>query len=78
MSAFSTKQRILTEHESRGSLEAWCEQLLYHISNEDKFERYLEDLKTWCSVASGIPHRGFITDEQEVNGKRFSAEKKSH
>lgn len=77
MSAFSTKQRILTEHESRGSLEAWCEQLLYHISNEDKFERYLEDLKTWCSVASGIPHRGFITDEQEVNGKRFSAEKKA-
>ena len=77
MSAFCTKQRILTEQESRGSLEAWCEQLIYHISNEDRFERYVEDLKTWSSVASGTPHRGFTADTQDINGKKFSAEKKA-
>ena len=77
MSAFSTKQRVLTEQESRGSLEAWCEQLIYHISNEDKFERYLDDLKTWNSTTSGTPNRGFVADTQDVNGKRFSAEKKA-
>ena len=67
MTSFSTKQRILTKQESRGFLKALCEQLTY-ISNEDKFDHYLEDLKTWSSVASGTPHRGFTADTQG-NGK---------
>ena len=75
MSAFSTKQRVLTEQETRGSLEAWCEQLLYHISNENKFERYLDDLKTW--KANSTPNRGFTADTVEINGTKFTAEKKA-
>ena len=74
MSAFSTKQRVLTEQETRGSLEAWCEQLMYHISNEDKFERYLLDLNKWKSTATA--NRGFTADAVETNGSKMTAEKK--
>ena len=75
MSAFSTKQRVLTEQETRGSLEAWCEQLMYHISNEDKFERYLLDLNKWKSTATA--NRGFTADAVETNGSKMTAEKKA-
>ena len=73
MSAFSTKQRVLTETETRGSLEAWCEQLIYHIANENKFERYIDDLKSWKSSAT--PNRGFTADPQGENA--MSAAKKA-
>ena len=78
MSAFtSTKQRILNEQDKRGSLEAWCESLIFHISNDNRFERYLTDLKNWQPVSSGIDHRGFTSDADEVNGSKYTAEKKA-
>lgn len=73
-SAFSTKQRTLTDNETRISLNGWVETLYFHISNEPKFARFLTDLKTW-----GLPNvedRGFTSDANAVDGIKLTAANK--
>ena len=72
---FSTRQRILHEGETELSLNNWIESLLFHIANEPKFQRYNEDLDAWGAVTEN--NRGFIADENEVNGKKMTAQNKA-
>ena len=73
--AFSTRQRVLHEGETELSLNNWIESLLFHISNEPKFSRFLEDLDTWGAATEN--NRGFIADVVEVNGKKMTAQNKA-
>ena len=60
-SPFSTKQRVLTDNETRLSLNRWIESLYFHISNEQRFCRYIDDLNTWGGAE--VPNRGFLDDQ---------------
>ena len=61
MSLFGNmKQKILTESESRTTLNAWVESLQFLISNDPRFSRFIDDLKTW--KPSSVEYRGFTSD----------------
>ena len=59
-SPFSTKQKVLTDNETRQSLNRWIESLYFHISNEPRFCRFIDDLKEW--QGSNVVNRGFVND----------------
>lgn len=70
-SAFVSKQRILNETESRVSFNTWCESLMFHIAQDAKFSRFIDDLKTWESPT--VVNRGFHSDETDINGSKLTA-----
>ena len=71
--AFSTRQRVLHAGETELSLNNWIESLLFQISNEPKFSRFIEDLDAWGADTEN--NGGFIADVAEVNDKKMTAQK---
>ena len=75
-SPFSTKQKVLTDNETRQSLNNWIESLYFHISNEPKFCRFIDDLKEWSG--SNVVNRGFVNDENDPpTGLKMTAANKA-
>ena len=75
-SPFSTKQRILTDNETRLSLSRWIESLYFHISNETKYMRFIDDLSEW--EGSDVIYRGFENDEDDPpTGEKMTAARKA-
>ena len=75
-SPFSTKQRVLSDNETRLSLNRWIDSLYFHISNETKFMRFIEDLSEWSG--SEVLNRGFVNDEVDPpTGEKMTAAKKA-
>ena len=74
MSRLVPKQRQLTETETSTSFESWRESMLFHISLDSKFSRYLDDLKTWNTTVN----RGYNDDPESVTAdKKMTAVQKS-
>ena len=57
-SPFNTRQRVLHEGETRTSLNSWFDSLMFHISCEPRFAKFI-DIK-W--QPSSVPNRGFFDD----------------
>ena len=68
------KLRVLGESETRTTLSSWIETLIFLISNDNKFSRFMSDLKEWKSVT--LEHRGFKADVAEVDGSKMTAANK--
>ena len=62
------KQWCLTKVETVNSYENWRQNLLYTLSLDTNFTRFLEDDSTWGKKTKAAPFRGFTDDGQEVPG----------
>ena len=60
------KQWCLTKTETVNSYENWRQNLLYTLSLDPIFLRYLEDGATWGKKTRANPHRNFVDDDQNV------------
>ena len=70
------KQRSLNENESFASFEAWRESLVFHIVLDNKFARFIGDLKNWSAYK--IENRGFTDDGSDIAVEtRMTAQVKS-
>ena len=74
-SPFVSKQKVLQESENRVSYSSWEETLCYHISNEPKFSRFLNDLSNWEPTSTD--HRGFTDDADASHGIKMNAQTKA-
>ena len=61
------KQRILTENETVTTFENWKNTMLFQITLDPKFARFVdsEDLSTWSKVK--VLNRGFVNDKEGVD-----------
>ena len=69
------KLRTLNENETRGTLSSWIESLIFLISNDPKFSRFIDDMKEWKSPSR--LNRGFMSDDAEINGSKMTAANKT-
>ena len=71
------KQRVLTKHETIASYEVWQSNLVYHLSTEDDFKRFLDDGElVWKSTKA--VNRGFADDKAPIPADdRLTAVQKS-
>ena len=74
-SNFGMRPRILHEDETRNSLSSWIDSLLFYLSTEPRFSRYLDDLSEWQGTS--VPHRGFRDDVKPVDNKTLTATNKA-
>ena len=70
-SNFGMRPRTLHEDKTRNSLSSWIDSLLFYLSTEPRFSRYIDDLSEWQGTT--VPHRGFINDTQPVDNKLLTA-----
>ena len=70
-----TRPRILHENETRNSLSGWYDSLLFHLSTENRFSRFLDDLSQWGPPS--VPNRGFLDDPTEEGVRGLTAVNKA-
>lgn len=60
------KQWMLTKNETINSFEGWKQNLVYTLSTDTSFSRFLEAGATWLKKSRTHPNRGFNDDGEDV------------
>ena len=75
MSSRAPKQWLLTKDETLNSFTNWKENLLYTLSLDSKFSKFLADGFTWRKKSSAQPSRGFTDDPEDQIGGQSAIQK---
>ena len=65
------KQWTLTENETIISFDSWKSNILYHVSLNNEFARFLED--EWAPKSTA--NHGFVDDSADVLNRKTAAQK---
>ena len=77
-SARAPKQWKLTKTETVNSFENWKQNLLYILSQDKNFERFLKDDAKWAKKTKNNPNRDIVADGNDVPAPvRFTAAQKA-
>lgn len=66
MTLRAPKQWALSKEESYSSFEAWRSNLIYNLSLDRNFARFLIPGVTWLKRTNAIPLRGFVNDGEDI------------
>ena len=72
-SRFAPKIRVLTQNETQASFETWKETLLFNLTLDGTFEKFLEDGVSWGQAS--VLNRGLHSDPAGTEGLKTAKQK---